>query len=126
MSDLERAFEMHLRVKGLAGYQKEFRFHDKRKWRFDYAWPHLGVAVELEGGAWLSGRNLRGHTGGAGFEKDCEKYAEAALLGWIVLRFTRNMIEDGRAIRYTEGVLRKVAEATLAAEQAKSIVSKFN
>jgi len=34
---------------------------------------------------------------GAGFEADCEKYNEASLLGWTVLRFTPAMIQSGAA-----------------------------
>ena len=62
---------------------EEHRFHAIRKWRTDFAWPGVLVAVEVEGGAFSGGR----HTRGAGFVKDCEKYNTAALMGWIVLRF---------------------------------------
>ena len=30
--------------------EKEFKFHPKRKWRFDYAFPFLMIAVEVDGG----------------------------------------------------------------------------
>lgn len=33
---------------------KEYRFHDKRKWRFDYAIPEHKIAIEVEGGVWNS------------------------------------------------------------------------
>lgn len=48
----------------------------------------------MEGGSWIAGR----HTRGGSFEKDCEKYNNAALAGWKVLRVTPHMIEDGTAI----------------------------
>jgi hypothetical protein len=60
----------------------EHRFHDKRRWRFDFAWPDYKVALEVEGGIWSGGR----HTRGVGFIKDMEKYNKATLLGWRVLR----------------------------------------
>ena len=66
---------------------------DLRDWRFDFAWPDRGLAVEVEGGTWSGGR----HTRGGGFEGDCEKYNAAALLGWKVLRFTGGMVESGLA-----------------------------
>ncbi len=72
-------------------------FHPSRKWRFDFAFPHLHppLAIECEGGTWS--RKSR-HTSGRGFEKDCEKYNAATLLGWRVLRFTGDQVRDGRAI----------------------------
>jgi very-short-patch-repair endonuclease len=72
----------------------EHRFHDTRKWRFDFAWPDLMLALEAEGGTWTRGR----HTRGQGFEDDCEKYNTAVIQGWRVLRFTRGQIEDGSAL----------------------------
>lgn len=53
------------------------------------------LAVEVEGGVYSGGR----HTRGAGFTKDCEKYNEAILFGWRVLRFTGEQVNDGTAIR---------------------------
>ncbi len=60
----------------------EHRFDAKRMWRFDYAWPDAKVALEVEGGAWTNGR----HTRGKGFIADLEKYSEAAVQGWCVIR----------------------------------------
>ena len=44
---------------GLPRPESEFRFHVQRKWRFDYCWPDLKVAVEIEGGVWTQGRHTR-------------------------------------------------------------------
>lgn len=68
---------------------KEFKFHDTRNWRFDYCIPYhdgkpVKVAIEVEGGAWTNGR----HTRGSGFIKDMDKYNNAALLGYKLLRVT--------------------------------------
>ncbi len=60
----------------------EYRFHDERLWRFDYAWPMHHVALEVEGGVWTAGR----HTRATGFLRDMEKYNAAVLDGWRVLR----------------------------------------
>ena len=81
--------------------EREYRFHPTRKWRFDFAWPDSKVAAEVEGATWANGR----HTRGSGVELDCEKYAEANLLGWHVYRFTGKMVSDGRAIDYIERAL---------------------
>ena len=79
-------------------FMRERRFHSQREWRFDFALQLDRVAVEVEGGTWARGR----HTRGAGFEQDCEKYNEAVLMGWRVLRFTTAMVEDGRALQTIE------------------------
>lgn len=63
---------------------KEFRFHPKRKWRFDYAFPFLQIAVEVDGGVWTGGR----HINPAGYINDMEKLNTAASMGWLVLRIT--------------------------------------
>jgi hypothetical protein len=62
----------------------EFKFHPTRKWRFDCAIPALKIAIEYEG---IMGASSR-HTRVKGYTGDTDKYNEAALLGWIVLRFT--------------------------------------
>jgi hypothetical protein len=65
-------------------FRKEFVFHPERKWRFDYCIESLKVAIEYEG----IFSNKSRHTTISGFVGDCEKYREAAKLGWQVLRYT--------------------------------------
>lgn len=78
---------------GLPAPAPEFRFAPPRRWRFDWSWAPdtAAVALEVEGGAWTGGR----HTRGAGFLKDMEKYNEAQVRGWTVLRCTPGQIQDG-------------------------------
>ena len=78
--------------------EREYQFAPPRRWRFDFAFPGLMLAIEVEGGTWVSGR----HNRGLGFERDCIKYNKATLLGWRVLRFTRGMIDDGTALEHLE------------------------
>lgn len=92
--------ELHQRL-GVRLPEREVRFHPTRRWKFDFAWPELKIAVEVEGGVWSSGR----HTRGAGFIADCEKYNEAARLGWRVFRMPGPWILGGRGARYVERVL---------------------
>ena len=93
-SVLEELLAFQMRALGLPAWEPEYRFHRARQWRFDLAWPHLRLAVEIEGGIWTGGR----HTSPVGFEQDCEKYNEAAILGWRVIRVTGRMVKDGRAV----------------------------
>lgn len=101
MSKLEEDFAFQLRAMKLLPAHREYRFHDKRRWRFDFAWPEKKIAVEIEGGVWTGGR----HTRGAGFIADAEKYNTAALLGWRVLRFHGQAIKSGEAINVLQGAL---------------------
>lgn len=90
-----------LRDAGLPEPVREHRFCPGRRFRFDWAWPERRVALELEGGIWTRGR----HTRPQGYERDCEKYSLAAIIGWRVVRATPAMLEDGRALRLVKRAL---------------------
>ena len=84
----EAAVEYLLRSYGW-DFVREVKFHSRRKWRFDFVIIGLNkVAVEVEGGVWSGGR----HTRGRGYIGDMEKYNEAALTGWRVLRYPESDI----------------------------------
>jgi hypothetical protein len=86
------------RAVGFPKPETEFRFHPSRRWRFDYAWPSFLLAVEVDGGGFVSGR----HSRGLGMEKDAEKFAEAAILGWTVLRSTPRQIQNGVVLTWID------------------------
>jgi len=69
--------------------QPEYRFDKVRKWRLDYAWPDVFLAVEIEGAVWINGR----HTRGAGYVKDMEKYNALNVQGWTLLRYEPRKID---------------------------------
>ena len=96
LSALEETLALHIRAVGLPEPIREYKFDPKRRWRADFAWPEIMLLVEVEGGHWTGGR----HTRGAGFENDCEKYNEAALFGWRVLRLTSTHIKTGEALAW--------------------------
>lgn len=100
---------IQLQLAGLPKPEREFLFHRKRKWRFDLAWPELLIAVEVEGGIWVGGRHVRGE----GYEADCEKYNEAQLAGWMVLRFTPGMIKKGKAGEVIETAIHRAIEGEI-------------
>jgi very-short-patch-repair endonuclease len=101
MSALEDAFAVQLRATGAPAPEREYRFAPPRRWRFDFAWRFARLAVEIEGGAWTRGR----HTRGDGFTRDLEKYNEAVLAGWRVLRFTAAHVRSGYALAATRRAL---------------------
>jgi len=96
----EELFALHCRAEGFNPH-REYKFHPTRRWRFDFAFLDVLVATEVEGGVWSGGR----HGTGVGFTNDCEKYAEAALLGWRVLRFTSAQVKSGYAIECTKKLI---------------------
>ena len=88
---------------GLPEPSAEFRFHPRRRWRFDWLFAHR-VALEIEGGAWTRGR----HTRGKGFVADLEKYNEAQLAGYVVLRVTPEQVNSGEAFALVKRALERL------------------
>lgn len=90
-----------LSVKLGSGVKKRLENAGLRDWRFDFAWPEAKVAVEIDGGQWKPIYRRDGsvsyggrHNTPEGFRRDCEKLNAATLLGWVVLRFTGEMLEE--------------------------------
>ena len=73
----------------------EYRFHPKRKWRFDLAILSAKVALEIDGYG-------KGHYGIKGRENDNKKDAEAQFLGWYVPRVAWKHVENGEALALIE------------------------
>lgn len=101
-SDAERQLETLLRLAGIEGYEREYRFDPERRFRFDFAWPAQRVAVECDGGIWMRWGGRHGR------DADREKLNLAAANGWRVLRFSLAMLkrEPDRCI----GMLREAME----------------
>lgn len=79
------------------GVRRRLAEANLRDWRLDLAWmtamPDYSAAkigVECHGGVYSHGR----HTRGVGFTKDREKFNEATLMGWIILEFTGEHINN--------------------------------
>jgi hypothetical protein len=66
-----------------------------RKFRSDGAFLAERVAYDINGGTWNP--RMR-HSGGAGYEKDCEKHCLLVLHGWWPLVFTGKMVREGVAV----------------------------
>lgn len=76
-------------------FEKEFRFAIPRRWKFDWRVydpnnPFLRCGIEFEGGTWVNG----GHNRGKIYADNCEKYNAAACMGWTVLRYTTDMVQN--------------------------------
>ena len=101
MSYLEEVLAAQIAQSDLPQPVREFRFAPPRRWRFDFAWVEQRLAVEVEGGVHTGGR----HTRPVGFRQDCEKYNQAVLEGWRVLRFESGSVESGAALEIIEKAL---------------------
>ena len=71
--------------------QKEYEFSKYRKWRFDYAWEKLKIAVEIDGFGY-------GHQAQQRIAQNNEKRNAAVEAGWRVLVF------DSRLLGSKQGV----------------------
>lgn len=92
-SKLEREFALRWStLKAAPALSREVRFHNERKWRFDFANTDAKVAIELDGGIWRGSSG--GHTSGAGIQRDREKDFAATMAGWLVVRLTPQMAKD--------------------------------
>ena len=83
----------------------EYPFHPTRKWRFDYAFPSVKIAIEVDGGLFNAYQGLHAgrHSGGMGQLADMEKMNAAAELDWLVFHYTpqdflNNTLQLERAI----------------------------
>jgi hypothetical protein len=102
LSSLEEEFYITVRAVNLPAAVREYKFHPKRNWRFDFAWPQWKVAAELQGGLGMGGR----HTRGASLVLEYDKLNEAQVLGWKVFLFAWAHIENLDILRLLEAVLR--------------------
>ncbi len=89
--------------------EREFRFHEQRRWRSDFAHLESRTLVEIEGGIWVQGR----HNRAAGFNADLEKYLEAGLFGWRLFRIAPDQI----TMESVEKLVRVVTAPTSAANE---------
>jgi len=89
-SRLETRFALYWRGLGGPELQREFVFHPERKWRADFAHLESRTIIEIEGGIFVAGGGR--HNRAAGFIADAEKYLEAFLGGWSVVRLTAAQI----------------------------------
>ena len=94
-------------TQGLPECVREHRFDANRKWRFDFAFPSIRVAIECEGTTHTGGRHQRMQ----GYANDCEKYNAAQMQGWQVFRITQLFIKEGRHFKQLDKIIKHIEEA---------------
>lgn len=101
-SRLEAKFARFWSLLGGPPLETEVKFHQTRRWRADFAHLPSRTLIEIEGGIYVNGR----HNRASGFNADMEKYLEAALAGWLVIRLG----DDQITASYVERLKRLVSE----------------
>lgn len=95
-SRLEVMMEQQLSAAGIKDYVTQHIPLAPRRWRLDFAWPQLKVAIEVQGMV----HRIKGK-----FKRDIEKRAELMLAGWEVLEVDGESINDGMAIYWAKKLL---------------------
>lgn len=96
MSHLEETLALHIKAEKLPAPVREFVFAPPRRWRIDFAWPELRLAVEVDGEA----HRIKGR-----FHADFEKHAQLALDGWTLLRVGGREVRSGQAVGWLKRLL---------------------
>ena len=86
----------------------EYRFHPIRRWRNDFFFPEVNLAVEIEGKVW-GGR----HTRPLGFIKDIEKYNALTEAGIYLLRYQPKKIDYNQILNVYNYLLKKKRESNV-------------
>lgn len=92
---LEDKFIENWRALGGPDLVREHRFHEVRRWRFDFAHLPSKVAFEIQGGLYQA---QSGHRSREGVTRDYEKSNEAQRLGWKVYAVTSRDLQDRAAM----------------------------
>ena len=109
----EETLWLHIRAARLPAPDRQFRYHPNRNYSFDFCWQDLSLAVEVDGGNRLAHVDKSGRAFAVGRhtqDGDYRKLNEAAVLGYIVLRFTPKMVVSGEAINVIEHFFKKQSE----------------
>ncbi len=75
---------------------REYKFHEKRHWKFDFALPAIRVAIEYEGLNFGHG-GASGHQTIKGVVAGNEKYSEACIAGWCLVWVNAISVKNGLA-----------------------------
>ena len=87
-SYLEKVFFRIIQINSIPIPKREYKFH---QFRFDYAWPSLLLAVELDGSQHYKYRQQ--------YQSDCRKNNIAVSEGWAIIRADREIMTEAAFIK---------------------------
>jgi hypothetical protein len=106
-SQAELVMATHLKELKLVFYP-HFRFCTERQFKSDFClpwienenrwWPTISILIEVDGGLHIKS----GHSTASGIQRDMHKQNEAAIRGFLPLRFSAEEVETGEAKKFIE------------------------
>lgn len=82
-------------------FVREYKFSPERRFRADFYLLDTPVLIEVNGIFPMTSRTKQGgHQSWSGITRDYAKMAEAAILGYVTLCFTPEMVAKGVALEY--------------------------
>lgn len=90
------------------GMVRELTAIKGRKFRVDFAWPNMQLAVEVQGGIWTRGRHARP----MGITRDYEKFNLLTLDGWKVLLLTSSDVNSGAGLRMIQDAIERFSSSS--------------
>ena len=111
ISKLESDFLLGIMLRSMPIPIRQYRFHDKRRWKLDFYWPRSSVAVETDGGTYTHGKKNKngvvsrsGHLTPLGYYNDCCKGNHCAIAGITLLRADAKMVKTGEIFDQLQAV----------------------
>jgi hypothetical protein len=85
-SKLEKSLHTYWKDKFEHEMIPQFKFHPTREWQFDFAFPEVFIAIEIQGFG-------TGHTSYEGMKRDYDKHNAAMSVGWgIIYLMSRDLL----------------------------------
>jgi hypothetical protein len=108
----ENLIDAYCDARGLPRPIYEYEFHPERKWRLDLLFDGW-LGLEIEGGVFGTGkpcptcgrRKVGAHSSVENMKRDVEKYNEAQILGYVVLRCLPEDVDSGAVFALVERAL---------------------
>lgn len=91
----ERSLAVQLTAYGIP-FERQFYYAKPRRFRADFALPEHRLLIEVVGGIY----NDKAHGSVTGILADIERLNHATRAGYVMLRFTPEMIRRGEAIQW--------------------------
>lgn len=111
---LEDILDKQLIDAGIGGYERNVVFVPNRRFKADFWFKKLRLAVEVDGGIFMKGRS--GHTSGVGYHGDRVRDQIALSHGIMTVRFTTPQVRNGEAAEFIRAYLpvreREVSEVS--------------